>query len=86
MSQDIIQKIIEAGKQRKTIIIDYIELNGTEEGPREVEPYSFRPKGTTEKLFAWDIVKDGIRSFFTDRIKSTKITNKTFTPRYEIEL
>ena len=85
MNQDIIQTIIEAGKQRKTIIINYIELDGTGEGPREVEPYSFRPRDTMEKFFAWDIAKDGMRSFLTDRIKSAEITDRIFMPRYEIE-
>ena len=38
------EKIIEAGQQLKTILIDYTEKDGSNEGWREVEPYSFKIK------------------------------------------
>ena len=44
--------IIEAGKRLNTILIDYTEKDGSNEGLREVEPYSFREKnGVT--YFLW---------------------------------
>ena len=44
-------KIIEAVRNLKTILIDYTVKDGSNEGLREVEPYSFREKnGVTDAL------------------------------------
>ncbi|PIX06494.1 MAG: hypothetical protein COZ76_08535 [Flavobacteriales bacterium CG_4_8_14_3_um_filter_35_10] len=52
-------KIISAGQNLKTLRIDYTEKDGSNEGWREVEPYSFRPGNL---FFAYDIRKGGTRS------------------------
>ena len=44
------ETIIEAGQNLKTIKIDYTEKDGSNEGYREVEPYSFREKNGIEYL------------------------------------
>ena len=77
--------IIEAGKNLKTILIDYIEKDGSNEGWREVEPYSFREKNDIEYFYGFDIKKNGIRGFIIDSINDIKITNNSYTPRWEVE-
>ncbi len=79
------EKIIEAGQQLKTILIDYTEKDGSNEGWREVEPYSFRIKKGIEYFYGFDIAKNGIRGFFIDSINDVKITNNSYNPRWDVE-
>lgn len=78
-------KIIEAGQQLKTIKINYTEKDGSNEGYREVEPYSFREKNGNEYFYGFDIAKDGIRGFLIDSINDIEITENTFEPRWSVE-
>lgn len=79
------EKIIEAGRSLRTILIDYTETDGSNEGLRELEPYSFRIKSGVEYFYGYDIVKKGIRSFKLNRINSVSITENTFKPRWPVE-
>jgi len=82
--QDILNTITQGAKELKILSIVYIEKDGSNEGPRLVEPYSIRDKDTDkEGFFAFDIAKGGIRRFIvsSDKILSVEITNQTFTPR-----
>lgn len=78
--------IIAAGRSMKTILLDYSEKDGTNEGWREVEPYSFRSKNGKEYFYGYDIKKKGIRGFIIDSINDIEITQNTFSPRWNIEL
>ncbi|OGY82964.1 MAG: hypothetical protein A3F54_04650 [Candidatus Kerfeldbacteria bacterium RIFCSPHIGHO2_12_FULL_48_17] len=59
---------------------------------RLIEPYSLRyPPAGNEILHAWEIEKNGVstnghRSFKTNKIDSASISNKTFIPKWKIEL
>lgn len=75
-------KIIEAGQSLKTILIDYSEKDGSNEGWREVEPYSFRPGNL---FFGYDIRKGGTRAFKIDRINKLEITNSSYVPKWYVE-
>lgn len=75
-------KIIEAGQNLKTILIDYTEKDGSNEGWREVEPYSFRPGNL---FFGYDIGKGGTRAFKIDRINKLEITNNSYVPKWNVE-
>ncbi len=75
-------KIISAGQNLKTLRIDYTEKDGSNEGWREVEPYSFRPDNL---LFAHDIRKGSTRSFKIDRINKIEITNNSYVPKWNVE-
>ncbi|OIO49645.1 MAG: hypothetical protein CO042_02530 [Parcubacteria group bacterium CG_4_9_14_0_2_um_filter_41_8] len=83
---DIINTIKQAAHERKVLKIIYIEKDGTSEGWRYVEPYSFTDGGNEEALFAWDRDKNGIRRFIINRISEAEITSQDFTPRYNIEI
>lgn len=80
------RQIREAGKSLKILQITYEEKDGTNEGWREVEPYSIKEKGSNRLFFGWDIKKEGIRAFILASILSIKITEKTFSPRFPVEL
>jgi len=77
--------IVYAGQQLKTILIDYTEKDGSNEGLREVEPYSFRNKNGIEYFYAYDIQKSGIRAFIFEKINKVQITNNNYTPRWDVE-
>lgn len=77
--------IVNAGRQLKTILIDYTEKDGSNEGLREVEPYSFRNKNGKEVFYGFDIKKNGIRSFHIESINSVEITDNNYTPRWDVE-
>ncbi len=77
--------IIEAGQNLKTIRIDYTEKDGTNEGWREVEPYSFREKKGIEYFYGFDVNKNGIRGFIIDTINDVEITENNFEPRWPVE-
>jgi predicted DNA-binding transcriptional regulator YafY len=77
--------IIKAGQSLKTILINYTEKDGSNEGKREVEPYSFRVKNGVEYFYGFDIAKDGIRAFIIDSINNVEITGNSYEPRWEVE-
>lgn len=78
--------ITQAARERKVLRIIYVEKDGTSEGWRYVEPYSFSVDGGTDGLFAWDRSKNGIRRFALPRIEQAEITDEVFTPRYEVKI
>jgi predicted DNA-binding transcriptional regulator YafY len=82
---EIVETIRQAGKLKKTLWIRAYESNGSIE-PREVEPYSFRPKGKTEKLSFHCLLHNGTRNFLVDKIIEVHITKKNYVPRYAVEL
>ena len=44
-------------RSKLVLRIMYTEKDGSNEGWRHIEPYSFRGEGENEALFAWDIGK-----------------------------
>jgi len=86
MNYQITETIKQSAQERKVLRIFYIEKDGTTEGWRHVEPYSFSHDDGEEGLFAWDITKDGIRRFSLERIKQAEITDREYVPRYNVEI
>ena len=86
MNYQILETIKQASRTKTVLRIIYTEKDGTSEGWRHVEPYSFRGDGESEALFAWDRAKDGIRRFTLSRIDQAELTTDSFIPRYPIEI
>lgn len=86
MDYQILETIKQAARERKVLRIIYIEKDGTSEGWRHVEPYSFSGDEQERAFFAWDLSKNGIRRFALNRIDSAEITENSFVPRYTIEI
>jgi predicted DNA-binding transcriptional regulator YafY len=82
----IIETIKQAAREKKVLKIIYCEKDGTSEGWRYVEPYSFSHDDGKVGFFAWDVSKGGIRRFSIDRINDIQVTNETYNPRYRIEI
>jgi len=77
--------IIKAGQNLKTIKINYTEKDGSNEGWREIEPYSFREKNGIEYFYGFDIKKNGIRGFLMASINDVQITENRYNPRWDVE-
>lgn len=82
--EQIIETIKDAGRKRRVLWIRALEKDGTVE-PREVEPYSFRPKGSYQRFYFYCFLHNGTRNFVVDHILEVRITDKSFNPRYEVE-
>lgn len=81
-----IETIKQAARVRKVLKIIYEEKDGTSEGWRYIEPYSFSHDDGEDGLFAWDKTKAGIRRFSLCRINDIEITDERYIPRYEIDI
>ena len=81
-----IETIKRAAQERKILKVVYSEKDGTSEGWRYLEPYSFSHDDGEVGLFAWDISKGGIRRFSIERITDVQITDETYNPRFAIEI
>jgi predicted DNA-binding transcriptional regulator YafY len=84
--QFIINTIQQAAKEKKILKIIYYEKDGSCDGWRYIEPYSFTHDSGEKGLFAWDKSKGGIRRFSLSRIQEAVITDENFHPRYPIEI
>lgn len=74
--------IANAGRNLKTVRIDYTEKDGSNEGWREVEPYSYRPGNL---FYGYDIRKNGTRAFKIEHINKIEITNNSYVPKWNVE-
>ncbi len=82
--------ILDAGAERKLMTITY------DGHKREIEPYALsykRPqnKPGSEYFYAWDLTggrtsSTGIKTFFHNKIEDLGILDRTFDPRFPIEL
>ena len=70
-----------AASNRLCVALDYQGLT------RLIEPYSLRrTQEGNVILHAHNVERDEHRSYRVDRIQGARVTDKTFTPRFEIEL
>lgn len=86
MNSLILEIIKQAARERKILHIIYIEKDGSTEGWRYIEPYSFSKDDGEDGLFAWDIYKNGIRRFSINRISQAELSLEDYMPRYPIEI
>jgi len=86
MNYQILDTIKQASSTKTILRIIYAEKDGTSEGWRYIEPYSFCGVGESEALFAWDITKNGIRRFTLSRVTQAELTNDHFISRYPVEI
>jgi predicted nucleotidyltransferase component of viral defense system len=70
-----------AAANRLCIELDY------DGSTRAIEPYSLRQtRDNNIILHAWNVDRDRHRAYRVDRIEGVRITNRTFAPRYAVEL
>lgn len=75
-----------AGANRLCVSLDYVNERG-ERSVRTIAPYSLRRTAAGEIVVrAIRVDNDEPRSYRLDRIRDVTITDRTFVPRYEVEL
>ena len=79
--QNRLKKIIECANNKNLLTISYVDKNGNRT-KRIVEPY----KLTDTDFWGYDISKNQIRRFKTNKIKGIKKSIKTYEPRWDIEV
>ena len=77
----IVKTITDAGQARRMLRLVYRDKSG-HRSVRRVEPYSLKNGG----MYAYDPVKASIRFFKLSRIVRLTIINRTYTPRWPVEL
>jgi hypothetical protein len=75
--------IREAGRNRQTVKIQYVDRHGAV-STREVEPYEIKDGHFWG--YSLDTNRPGIRKFNLERIQNIKPTSNTFNPRWEVKL
>jgi predicted nucleotidyltransferase component of viral defense system len=80
-SQSVIEIIRFAAGNHLLVELDY------QGSTRHIEPYSLRrTQDGNLVLHAWNTEKNEHRSYRVDRIQGARVTSRTFTPRYAVEL
>jgi hypothetical protein len=84
--QPYLEVIRFAASNRLCVELDYQDERGRR-GTRTIEPYSLRrTQDNNIVLHAWNVDRDQHRCYRVDRIQGARSTNRTFTPRYAVEL
>lgn len=82
----LMERIRFAAQSRLLVELSYVRLDGQARTPT-IEPYSLRRSQTGEvSLAGFDVADGHIKMYRVDRIQSARVLDRTFTPRYAIEL
>jgi predicted DNA-binding transcriptional regulator YafY len=82
----LVDTIRQAALNRNILKIVYREKDGTSEGWRYLEFYSFSHDHGEDGFFAWDLGKNGIRRFSFNRVDDIQIMDQRYNPRYRVEI
>lgn len=80
MSPETERIIREAATNRRMLMIKYTGIE------RLVEPYSFRDGKNGVLFYGFCMMHEKIHSFNPEKIEEIQITNRSFVPRWTIEL
>lgn len=78
----MLNSIIKAAKEHRTIKISYTDSKGVVTFDRECEPYEIRG----EAIYMYDLNKQSIRLFKLSNINRAVLTTNTFVPRWPIQI
>jgi predicted nucleotidyltransferase component of viral defense system len=82
----LMERIRFAAQSGLLVALDYIRLDGQVRRPT-IEPYSLRRSQSGEiSLAGFDVDAGHIKMYRVDRIQSARVLDRTFSPRYAIEL
>ena len=81
-----LEKIRFAAQNRLLVELHYVKEDGQRRTPT-IEPYSLRQSQAGDvSLAAFDVATGQIKTYRIDRIRGARVLERTFTPRYAIEL
>src|SRR4051812_20165615 len=82
---EVASVISHAIARRRVVELDYYKPNEDEFTARRVEPYVLFNGQEGWYASAFDLDRDGLRSFRLDRIRSVRVADETYTPRSEVD-
>ena len=81
----IARLVSEAVDRRRLLRLDYYKPNEDEFSQRTVEPYALVNGREGWYVASFDLLKDAVRHFRLDRIRSAEILDEAFAPRPEVD-
>ena len=75
---EVVGKLREAGGDRKRVEMDYMAVSSGQLTKRKVDPYSVWMMGGAFYLVAFCNVRNAVRTFAVDRIKSFRLLEESF--------
>jgi hypothetical protein len=88
---DVKARIQWAGRNRRVLTIDYVDMDGVVHGHRDVEPYSYRYRAKKDAhiplFYAYCRMHQEIHAFKLQGIRDVQFTADVFMPRnsWEVE-
>jgi predicted DNA-binding transcriptional regulator YafY len=79
--EGLVDKLTQAINEHKLVEIEYLKPEEQEVVIRRVEPYSIERRLPNWYVHAWDTERDQPRSYRLDRMRSAKVTKKSFELR-----
>ncbi|MFN2468679.1 MAG: helix-turn-helix transcriptional regulator [Gaiellaceae bacterium] len=83
--EDLVNALTAGIRGRRLIELDYLKEGEETASTHVVEPYSIERRLPHWYVHTWDRTRDGERSFRLDRMRSARLTDRTFEPRVEFE-
>jgi proteasome accessory factor C len=79
--EDLVRTLSAGAERRRVVEIEY--LKEADEAPyaRDVEPYSFERELPVWRVHTWDQTVDAPRTYRLDRMRSARLTRRSFEPR-----
>lgn len=75
---------------KKVVEITYLKTTTNELKRYRIEPYSYRylrlKVGVRKMVFGWDVKEQKIKGFAIRNIKSIKVTDSGYAPRFPVEI
>jgi proteasome accessory factor BC len=81
----VARQISEAIVEHRLVELEYYKENEDDLVKRTVEPYALTNGREGWYVASFDPQRDGMRHFRLDRIKQARVTDRTFTPRAEVD-
>ena len=82
---EVAQVVSGAVAEHRVLELEYYKESEDELVTRRVEPYVLMNGPESWYVHAWDLGRDGSRTFRLDRIKTARATDETFVPRPGVE-
>lgn len=80
--EETLVKVLSEGAERRLLVeIEYLKEGGERPSTRLVETYTIERELPVWRVHTWDRTVDGARTFRLDRMRSARLTDRSFEPR-----
>jgi proteasome accessory factor C len=79
--EDLVRTLSAGAERRRVVEIEYLKEGDEAPYARDVEPYSFERELPVWRVHTWDQTVDAPRTYRLDRMRSARLTRRSFEPR-----